>query len=243
MAPLNRQTAITYLGHSTLLIETPGGKRLLIDPWTTGNPACPAEWKDAGHLGRIDMILITHMHSDHVGDAEELIRANPDSVVVGIFEAAQHMAKLGAKHIEPMNKGGSIQVGALQVTMTHAFHSSSFESDSGGMAYGGEPAGYVLKLENGFTCYAAGDTALFGDMSLIKELYRPDLAFLPIGDRFTMGPLEAAYAVRLLGVSHVVPIHYATFPLLTGTPQALTELLADLPDVAVHVVKPGETLR
>lgn len=240
---LNRGTAITYLGHSTLLVDTPGGKRVLIDPWTTGNPACPAEWKDPAKLGALDLIMVTHIHSDHVGDAQAIIAANPDALVVGIFEACNWLATKGARNLRPMSKGGSQVVQGISVTMTEAIHSSSFTEENGTVVYGGEPAGYILKMENGFTLYAAGDTGLFGDMALLKHLYRPDLAFLPIGDLFTMGPQQAAHAIRLLQVRHVVPIHYATFPALTGTPEELRSLTRDITGLVIHALQPGETLR
>jgi L-ascorbate metabolism protein UlaG (beta-lactamase superfamily) len=241
--PLNRDTTFTFLGHATVLIETPGGKRLLIDPWTAGNPACPTAWKDTSHLGKLDLILITHLHNDHVGDAESILHANPDADVVGIFEACNWVVRKGAKKTHPMNKGGAQTIAGIEIIMTHAFHSSSFTESDGTVVYGGEPAGYILKLENGFTLYAAGDTALFSDMSLLKDLYQPELALLPIGDLFTMGPTEAAHAIRLLGVRHVLPIHYATFPVLTGTPEKLQELTADLQGLTIHALKPGESLR
>lgn len=240
---LNRDTAITYLGHATLLIETPGGKRLLIDPWTTGNPACPQEWKDPARLGKLDLILLTHIHNDHAGDAEAIVKANPDAAVVAIFEACNWLGGKGAKNLKPMNKGGTQTLEGIEITMTHAFHSSSFQESDGRVVYGGEPAGYILRLENGFTLYAAGDTALFGDMALLRDVFAPELAFLPIGDLFTMGPRQAAYAIRLLGVSHVLPIHYATFPALTGTPEELRKHAADIANLTLHALKPGETLR
>jgi L-ascorbate metabolism protein UlaG (beta-lactamase superfamily) len=240
---LNRDTTITYLGHSTLLIDTPGGKRLMIDPWTTGNPACPQEWKDPAALGRIDVILITHIHSDHVGDAAAIIAANPQASVVAIFEACNWLQTKGAERLRPMSKGGTQVVEGIRVTMTDAIHSSSFTEQDGSVVYGGEPAGYVLTLENGFTLYAAGDTGMFGDMALLRHLYRPELAFLPIGDLFTMGPMQAAHAIRLLQVRHIIPIHYATFPALTGTPVELREQTRDITGLSIHALKPGETLQ
>jgi L-ascorbate metabolism protein UlaG (beta-lactamase superfamily) len=240
---LDRNTAITYLGHSTVLIETPGGKRLLLDPWTVGNPSCPPAWKEVSRLGRLDLILLTHLHNDHVGDAEEIVKSNPDAAVVAIYEACNWLGGKGAKNLRPMNKGGSQTVAGIEISMTHAFHSTSFHESDGSVVYGGEPAGYILRLENGFTLYAAGDTALFGDMALLKALYQPELALLPIGDLFTMGPRQAAMAIRLLGVTHVLPIHYATFPVLTGTPEALREYTSDISGLTIHALKPGETLR
>ncbi|HLV82132.1 MAG TPA: metal-dependent hydrolase [Chthonomonadaceae bacterium] len=239
---LDRNTAITWLGHATALIETPGGKRILLDPWTTGNPACPAEWKDPARLGRLDLILMTHLHNDHVGDVQAIARAHPEARIVGMVEATDWLEGKGIKNVNPMNKGGSQTVEGIRITMTHADHSSSFVQEDGSVVFGGEAAGYILQMENGFPLYAAGDTALFGDMALLRALYRPELALLPIGDLYTMGPREAVHAARLLGVAHVIPIHYHTFPALTGTPEAFAKYAADLPDLQIHVLQPGETL-
>lgn len=236
-------TSITYLGHATVLIETPGGKLILIDPWTIGNPACPEEFRNVKNLGQLDIILLTHIHNDHAGDAESIIKANSQAVVVCIADAETWLAKKGAINLSPMNKGGSQMVAGIEISMTHAEHSSSFNEEDGSVVYGGEAAGYVLKLENGFTIYDAGDTALFGDMALIRELYKPELALLPIGDLFTMGPAQAALAIKLLGVHQVLPIHYDTFPILTGTPAELQKLTSDIPGLKIHALKPGETLR
>ncbi|MCS6777062.1 MAG: metal-dependent hydrolase [Chloroherpetonaceae bacterium] len=240
---LNRHVELTYLGHATFLIQTPGGRRMLLDPWITGNPACPQNWKSLDLLGRIDLILMTHIHNDHVGDLHNVLSRYPDAAVVGAYEACNWAATKGAKHIFPMNKGGTQAVAGVAITMTHAIHSSSFQEADGTVVYGGEPAGYVLRFENGFTLYAAGDTALFGDMALIRTLYQPELALLPIGDLYTMGPQEAAHAVRLLGVSHVIPIHYGTFPALTGTVEAFRTHTADVANLTIHALAPGETLR
>lgn len=241
--PLNLGVEITYLGHSTVLIQTPGGKKLIVDPWTYGNPACPAKYKQPDSLGKLDLMLITHLHSDHAGDGVRILTENPDATLVGIFEAALYFSAKVSNPSQPMNKGGNIKTHGLSINMTHAFHSSSVEEEDGSLIYGGEAAGYVITMENGVALYAAGDTALFGDMVLIKELYKPDIALLPIGDRFTMGPKEAAYAATLLGVKHVVPIHYATFPMLSGSPEELISNLKAHPEVEVHVIPPGDTLR
>jgi L-ascorbate metabolism protein UlaG (beta-lactamase superfamily) len=236
---LNRETAITYIGHGALLIESPRGRRILIDPWTLTNPYVPAEWQQLGTIGRVDMILVTHLHGDHSADVPAIAAANPDAMVVGIVETVGYLAKQGVQKITPMNMGGTVDFDGIQVTLTQAHHSSSFTEQDGQVVYGGEPAGFVVRLENGFTIYASGDTCVFGDMALIRELYQPDLACLPIGDHYTMGPREASIAIRLLGVRHVIPIHYATFPVLTGRPEALTHD----PDVTIHVLQPGQTLR
>lgn len=158
--------------------------------------------------------------------------------MVGIWEIYSYLGTKGVKNLEPMNKGGTITVQGLHITMTDARHSSSF--DDHGVHYLGEAAGFVVKLENGQTIYYAGDTCLFGDMKIIAELYQPDIAFLPIGDRFTMGPDTAAIAAKWLGVKQVVPMHYGTFPLLTGTPEQLEQHLSGS-GIDVLKLKPGET--
>src|SRR5687767_11511343 len=225
--------AITWLGHSAFRLRTPGGKEVLLDPWYTGNPSFPASARPKA----ADLILISHGHSDHITDAAATAKQT-GATVVGIWEVTSWLSTKGVQNIEPMNKGGTITAKGLRITMTDARHSSSF--DDGGLVYLGEPAGFVVKLENGQVIYYAGDTALFGDMRLIGELYSPDIAFLPIGDRFTMGPDTAALAARWLGVKQVVPMHYGTFPLLTGTPDQLEKHLAGS-DIEVLKLKPGET--
>ncbi len=222
--------AITYLGHSAFSLRTPGGTIVLFDPWYTGNPTFPAgrEPKAA------DLILISHGHSDHIADAAAVARQT-GATVVGIHEITAWLGTKGVQRLEAMNKGGTIETHGLRITLTDARHSSSFED-----TYLGEPAGFVVRLENGQTIYFAGDTALFGDMKLIAELYRPDIAFLPIGDRFTMGPDTAAIAAKWLGVKQVVPMHWGTFPLLTGTPAMLKAHLAGS-GIDVLELHPGET--
>ena len=225
--------AITWLGHSSFSLKTPGGKTILLDPWYTGNPSFPETAKPK----QADIILVSHGHSDHITDAAAMAKAT-GATVVGIWEVASWLGTKGVKNLEPMNKGGSIEVKGLRVTMTEALHSSSF--DDNGIVYLGEAAGFVVRLENGQSFYFAGDTALFSDMKLIGELYKPDIAFLPIGDRFTMGPDTAAMAAKWLGVKQVVPMHYGTFPLLTGTPAKLKEQLAGT-SIEVLELKPGDT--
>ena len=228
-----QKLAITWLGHSAFRVRTPGGREVLFDPWYTGNPSFPANAKPKA----ADLILISHGHSDHITDAAAMARAT-GATVVGIWEITSWLGSKGVQQVEPMNKGGTIETRGLRITMTEAVHSSSF--DENGIVYLGEPAGFVVRLENGQVLYYAGDTALFGDMKLIGELYKPDIAFLPIGDRFTMGPETAALAARWLGVKQVVPMHHGTFPLLTGTPAQLKEHLAGS-IVQVLELKPGET--
>ena len=226
---------ITWLGHSAFRLRTPGGKEILLDPWYTGNPSFPESAKPKS----ADLILLSHGHSDHITDAASMAKAT-GATVIGIWEVTSWLGSKGVKNLEPMNKGGTITTKGLRITMTDARHSSSV--DDNGIVYLGEPAGFVVKLENGQTFYYAGDTSLFGDMKLIGELYQPDIAFLPIGDRFTMGPDTAAMAARWLGVKQVVPMHYGTFPLLTGTPGQLEKHLATS-GIEVLILKPGETAR
>ena len=227
--------ALTWLGHSSFRLRTPGGLELLFDPWYTGNPKFPEKARPA----KADLVLVSHGHSDHIADAAAVARQT-GATVVGIFEVVSWLGSKGVQAIEPMNKGGSITVKGLRITLTEAIHSSSF--DDNGIVYLGEPCGFVVKLENGQTIYFAGDTALFTDMKLIGELYQPDIAFLPIGDRFTMGPDTAAMAAKWLGVRQVVPMHWGTFPVLTGTPTELKKHLAGT-SIEVLELKPGETAK
>jgi L-ascorbate metabolism protein UlaG (beta-lactamase superfamily) len=226
---------ITWLGHSTFLLRTPGGKRLLFDPWLVDNPACPESMKKPP---KPDLILVTHGHSDHMGDLVSVAR-DSGAPVVGIFELCDWLRRKGIANVLPMNKGGSQEAAGLKITMTDARHSSGYV-ENGQMIYMGEAAGYLVRLEDRMTVYFAGDTALFGDMKLIGEMYQPDVAFLPIGDRFTMDPREAARACELLGVRLVVPMHWGTFPLLTGTPTELRKYLEPT-GVQVLELKAGET--
>jgi L-ascorbate metabolism protein UlaG (beta-lactamase superfamily) len=227
--------AITWLGHSTFLIRTPGGRRLLFDPWLHGNPSCPDHLKKPPAT---DLILVTHGHADHTDDLVPCARSSGAPVVANP-EICDWLASKGVRHAIPMNTGGSVEVAGVTVAMTDARHSSS-RVDGGQTMYLGEACGFVVRLEDGRALYYAGDTSLFGDMRLIGEMYRPEIAFLPIGDRFTMGPDAAARAVSMLGVRQVVPMHWGTFPSLTGTPADLRSLLGP---AGVHVLelKPGET--
>jgi L-ascorbate metabolism protein UlaG (beta-lactamase superfamily) len=224
--------AITWLGHSSFRVRTPGGKEILFDPWYTGNPS----FIESSRPKSADLILISHGHSDHITDAAAMAKQT-GATVVGIWEVTSWLGAKGVQHVEPMNKGGTITSKGLRITMTDARHSSSIDKD---LTYLGEAAGFVVKLENDQTIYYAGDTSLFGDMKLIGELYQPDIAFLPIGDRFTMGPDTAAMAAQWLGVKQVVPMHYGTFPLLTGTPHQLEQHLKDK-GIEVLTLLPGET--
>ena len=226
---------ITWLGHAAFKIRTPGGEVILIDPWL-GNPKCPA---DQRRVDQVDLLLVTHGHADHLGDAIE-IASEHAPVVVGMFELCTWLVGKGVETCSPMNTGGTQTIGDIKVTMVSADHSSGI-IDDGRLVPGGEAAGYVIELETGFKLYHAGDTNVFGDMRLIGELYRPDVAMLPIGGHFTMSPREAARAVRMLEIKRIIPMHFGTFPLLKGTPDELREELLDGEGVEVVELQPGET--
>ncbi|MBS1819762.1 MAG: metal-dependent hydrolase [Acidobacteria bacterium] len=227
--------SITWLGHSTFTLRTPGGMRVIFDPWVQTNPACP---DSAKKVGALDLMLVTHGHSDHTADAVSLARET-GAQVVAPFELAVLFQQKGLKNVVGMNPGGTLHVRGLAITMVQAVHSSSYEVD-GANVYAGLATGYVVRFEDGLVAYYAGDTSVFGDMRLIGEMYRPTLAFLPIGDLFTMGPEQAAVACDLLGVKQVIPMHWGTFPLLTGTPARLRELVAGK-GIDVVDLKPGDT--
>jgi L-ascorbate metabolism protein UlaG (beta-lactamase superfamily) len=231
---------ITWLGHACFAFTTPTGSVVLIDPWLANNPACPPALKKPP---RVDTILITHGHGDHIGDVVTLARAHRPRIAA-IYETSLWLEAQGLENVTGMGKGGTQKIGEIEVTLVNAFHSNGIESGHPGepVVYGGEAAGFIIRMPGGLTIYHAGDTCVFGDMRIIGELYKPDVACLPIGDLYTMGPREAAYGIRLLGVRHVIPMHYGTFPALTGTPGALREETIDIPDLEIHALKPGESL-
>jgi L-ascorbate metabolism protein UlaG (beta-lactamase superfamily) len=228
--------SLTWLGHGSFRLDSPGGKRIYVDPWLD-NPKCPDAEKQPE---RIDVMAITHGHGDHVGNAVDLGKQHSPKVVA-IFELASWLQSQGVPNAADlgMNKGGTVDVDGIKFTMTHALHSGGFTDSPAGIVYLGDPCGYVVELENGLKVYFSGDTAVFGDMQLIGRIYEPDVAVLPIGDRFTMAPKEAAVALELLGVKRCVPGHYGTFPLLTGTPDELRELA---PNVEIIAPEPGEAV-
>src|SRR5579863_2049906 len=232
-----RGNRITWLGHATFKITLANGKVVLLEGWVDGNPACP---KEAKKLDRVDIMLLTHGHGDHIGDAIAIAKKFKPQVIA-IYETAAWLESKGVKNVTGIGKGGTLKSGEIEATMVHAIHSNSIQ-DGDKMIYGGEPAGYVVRLPGGLTIYHAGDTAIFSDMKLIGELYAPEVAMLPIGDFYTMGPREAAHAIRLLNVKHVIPMHYATFPVLTGTPEELKKLTQDIAGLEIHAIKPGESL-
>jgi L-ascorbate metabolism protein UlaG (beta-lactamase superfamily) len=224
---------LTWLGHATFRVDSPGGKRIYIDPFLNGNPKCP---ENEVTPERVDMIGITHAHGDHLGDTVELAKKHGCAVVAPVELADWLQGTHDLENVRDPNKGGTVEVDGIKFTLTNAHHSSS----NNNLEYMGEPVGIVVTLEDGTAVYFAGDTCVFGDMQLIGRLYSPSVAVLPIGDHYTMGPLEAGLALELLGVKRCVPCHYGTFPALTGTPDALREHAPA--GVEIHDVEPGGTV-
>ena len=234
---LNSQVSFTWVGHGTWRSRSAKGKEILIDPWVMNNPSAPANLKK---IDKCDLMLITHGHFDHIHDAVEIAKATKPKVIC-VAETGGWLQKQGveADTIIAGNKGGTLDVDGIKVTLVHAEHSCGI-NDGDQVVYGGEPCGLVIEFENGYTIYFAGDTDVFGDMALIAELHKLDAVFLPIGDFYTMGPERAAKAVKLLGVKTVVPMHFATFPALHGRPSQLQELVGN--NFHVLDVKPGDTV-
>ncbi len=227
-------TTLTWLGHAAFRVDTAAGKRIYIDPFLNGNPTCPENEQTPE---RVDAIALTHGHGDHVGDTVELAKRH-GCTVVALVELSGWLGKQGVDEtkLPAPNKGGTVDVDGVKLTLTNAFHSGSAPDGT----YGGEPSGIVLETENGTTFYFAGDTCVFGDMQLIGRIYEPDVAILPIGDHYTMGPREAAVAVELIGAKRCVPCHWGTFPVLTGTPDKLEKLAPS--GVTIERVAPGESV-
>jgi len=225
---------ITWLGHATVLVHTAQGTNILIDPFIAHNPSYP---KDFPLPHKIHYILLTHGHADHISDVVP-VAAQHGSTVVACYELADYVADQGVAHTIGMNLGGTVQLDDVAATMVDARHSSGAQ-DEKGTHYVGVAAGFVLTVANGPVLYHAGDTAVFGDMKLIAELYCPQIALLPIGGHFTMGPKEAAVAARFIAAKTILPIHFGTFPPLKGTPQQLAALVD--PSVEVVPWSPGDT--
>ena len=234
---LNPDVSFTWVGHGTWKVRSAKGKEILIDPWVMNNPAAPEMLKT---VDKCDLMLITHGHFDHIHDALEIARKTKSTIVCN-HEISVWLGSKGldGEKIVGGNQGGTIEAEGIKVTLVHAEHSCGITED-GHLIYGGEACGLVIEFENGFTIYFAGDTDVFGDMALIAQLSKFDVAFLPIGDFYTMGPERAAKAVELLGVKTVVPMHFGTFPVLTGRPNQLQELVG--PGVKVLDIKPGDTV-
>ncbi|MBK5291916.1 MAG: metal-dependent hydrolase [Acidobacteriia bacterium] len=226
---------ITWLGHSTFQLRLETGQVYVLDPWTEGNPKFPP-----GHtFSRVDAILVSHGHFDHIASAAALSRQFGAPVAAN-YEICTWLKSKGVEQTREMNKGGSQRLGPLTLTMTHAMHSSSLQEEDGRLVYGGEPGGYILEFAGSPAIYFAGDTDVFGDMKLIADLYQPELVFLPIGDLFTMGPRQAEVACRLLRPKTVIPMHWGTFPALTGRPEELAERIQDLKGTEVWTLEPGK---
>ncbi len=225
--------SLTWLGHAAFRLDSPGGKRIYVDPFLD-NPKCPASERAPE---RVDIIAITHGHSDHVGSTVELTEKFGPIPVVAMVELKGWLEKQGAQmdNLPGPNKGGTVEHDGIKFTLTNAFHSSSAND----LTYLGEPAGIVVELEDGVKVYFAGDTCVFGDMQLIRRIHSPDVAVLPIGGHFTMDPREAAVAIELLGVKRVVPCHYGTFPVLRGTPGELKQLATG---ARIEAVEPGGSI-
>ena len=230
-------TTLTWLGHAAFRLDTEGGTRVYVDPFLTGNPSTPESEREPE---RCDLVVLTHGHDDHVGDAVAIGQRFACPVVAQVeLRGWLSTRGLDADTGQSVNKGGTVRFGDLRITLTDANHSSS-AFENGTFVYLGEPCGLVLRPDDGPTVYFAGDTNVFGDMALVKRLYAPAVAVLPIGDHYTMGPDEAALAAELVGAARVVPSHYGTFPILTGTPDALRPRLPS--SVELLVPAPGETL-
>jgi L-ascorbate metabolism protein UlaG (beta-lactamase superfamily) len=234
---LNNEVSFTWIGHGSWKVRSANGKTVYIDPWVMNNPVAPDALKK---VDGCDLMLITHGHFDHVHDALEIAKATKPKIVTN-YEIGSWLGSKGIEGstITGANLGGTVDVDGIKVTLVHAEHSCGI-SDGDKIVYGGQALGFVIEFENGFTIYFAGDTDVFGDMALIAELSQFDVAFLPIGDLFTMGPHRAAKAVELLGVKTVVPMHFGTFPPLVGRPKALQELVD--PGVRVLDINPGATV-
>ena len=230
-------SSIKYFGHATVLLTTESGKKIIIDPFLEGNPLCPDDCKE---LDSLDMIVLTHGHADHASSAAPLAKKH-GATIFATYELASLMAKEGVPEyqIQFMNKGGTVEQDGIKVSLTNAYHSSSFDASDGVTYYAGEACGAVVTLESGKSIYHAGDTCLFDDMKLIAKEYTPEVALLPIGDRFTMGPKEAAEAAKLIKPKKAIPIHFGTFELLTGTPSEFASYLEGS-GIEVLTLEPGQ---
>jgi len=228
---------ITFFGHSAFFIETGQGRTIWIDPWLE-NPQSPGQLPEKAESP--DLILVTHAHGDHLGNCDKLVQSSATEVVA-IHEIQQYLLARGLPNVTGMNIGGTYVTKDISITMVTAIHSSSIQ-EGNEIFYGGEAAGFVVKLEDGFTLYHAGDTALFGDMVLIGTLYSPDIAMLPIGSHYVMGPKEAAYAAKLLNVPKAIPMHYGSFPVLTGTVEDFIQEIDEMGlNTNIVTLEPGET--
>ncbi len=226
---------VKYYGHSAFRLVSPKEKYIFVDPWLS-NPKSPGKEYD-----KVDLILITHGHVDHLGDTVEVAKKT-DALVLGIYEISVYLNSKGVQKVQSMNKGGSLDFDGIKITMTDATHSSGID-EGGRILPGGEPAGFIITFENGFKVYHMGDTGLFGSLQFIGELYKPDLVLIPIGSLFTMGPEEAAYAINILKPKYAIPMHWGTFPPLSGKPENFLEKVMEYRvKTEVIVLNPGEEM-
>lgn len=245
------KTEVLWLGQSAIRITTPGGKVIVVDPWLTGNPKTPAAFKQLPALGKVDLILVTHAHGDHLGDAADLAKLN-NAPIWNAGGMGRQLISLGivpANLAQSFGKGGTILpfgANGPKITAVHAEHASelSWKNPATGkdeVHYGGEPVGYIIEMENGFKIWHMGDTALYGDMIMVADRYKPDLVMIPIGDHFTMGPQDAAVALRdFIKPKYAIPMHYGTSPMLRGTPEQLKTAIGTAATTAVIVPEPGQ---
>ena len=237
---LDINVKVKYIGHSTFLILTDSNKKIIIDPWLEDNPSTQETIES---IGSVDYILITHGHFDHVGDTLNLMKKNPEAIVISNFEIGMWIEKKGGKNISPMSHGGTQKFEEFDVSMVNAVHGSGIsDPDSEHLVYGGLASGLVINFKNKYVIYHAGDTSIIGDMSLISDIHKPDLCMIPIGDHFTMGVKEAAYATKLIKAKSYIPIHYGTFPVLTGDPAEFKEIVENESDSSVTILNPGDEL-
>lgn len=242
MTTIGKNTTITWLGHSTFHIVTPEGKRVLIDAWLDGNPACPDAWKQTVREG-LDALFLTHGHVDHTGDLID-IASETGATIVCQFDLVSWLQSKGIAQdkIIGYNKGGTVDVAGIKATMTTAQHSSTLVED-GKIIPMGTAAGFIMRFSTDFTIYVTGDTAVTYDMLIMGDLYQPDLVILPIGDFFTMDPRQAAYALKLIRARYAIGCHWGTFPILTGTPEALEQACKEFNvDTKILPLRPGDSI-
>lgn len=244
------KTEVLWLGQAAVRITTPGGKVIVIDPWLRTNPKTPASFKNLEALGKVDLVLVTHGHFDHIADAPDLAKMHKVPVYgpAGLNQTLTTLGVLPMDLSPRFGKGGTIMPfgpGGVKITATRAEHSSEYvwknpATTKDEVHVGGEPVGFIVEMENGFKVYHMGDTGLFGDMKFIGDYYKPDLVLIPIGGHFVMNPADAAYAVKnYLKPRYALPIHYGTIPVLRGTPEEFATALGSDANKMLKV-QPGE---
>ena len=243
---------VHWLGQATTKITTLTGKVIVIDPFMVNNPKTPVAYKNLDAIGKVDVILVTHGHGDHTGDVAELAKRTGAPVLgpAGLVSTMVDLGWVPPEKAVRFGKGGKVQPAGPQITITQtrAEHSSEVTvtdpATKKTTTYpGGEPAGFIVEMENGFKLYHMGDTGLFGDMALIGSYYKPDLIMIPIGGHFVMDPKDAAYATNtMLKPKYAIPFHYGTFPVLKGTPQEYQAALGQT-TTQVFPISPGDKLQ